>query len=275
MKFLVWADRDSDKLDLIRESAALCGMELKLIGLGRDAGDLYNNLFKQESLYEAACEIEDDEIVCATDGYDVFYQSGPETIREKFLSFDCDVVFSAERMYSHQYRSFKGYFDDATGSSPYRYLNAGGVVGYAGALRRLYRPGVLLRLKVASLQYHRLHRLAKKVTSAVHAIIPPKQRGGGLAVQCLGWYDYADQAIMAKYVAKNTRQLAIELDRECSIFWCTASEWEDIDSHYEIIDAKMVSKHTGQIPACIHVPWEKKYRHVLLKLWEISRKSIG
>jgi len=273
MRFLVWADRDDDRLDLIRESAAACGMEIELMGLGLVPGDLYNNLFKQRALHEALRPLEDDEIVCASDGHDVFFQSGPETIRESFLSLGRDVVFSAEKLYSHQYRRFRRTFDKAPGASPYRYINAGGVIGYAGALKRLYEPRARHRLWVRLLAHPRFHRMAKALTPVLRRILPGSRSGRDDFANYMRWYNYADQAAMGKYVACNTWDLDIGLDRECRIFWCTASEWEDIDNHYEVVDGRIVNKHTGRVPGCIHVPMPAKYRHVLLQLSQAGRQA--
>ncbi|MHC4844956.1 MAG: glycosyltransferase domain-containing protein [Planctomycetota bacterium] len=273
MRFLVWADRDDDRLDMIRESAASHGMEIGLMGLGRVPGDLYNNLFKQRSLYEALQPLEDDEIVCATDAHDVFFQSGPDTIRQSFLSFGRDVVFSAEKLYSHQYRRFRGAYDRAPGASPYRYLNAGGVIGFAGALRRLYKPRLRLRAWVRLLAHPRFHRWAKAFTPVLRDILPRKLSGRDDFEAYMRWYNYADQAAMGKYVACDTWNVDVALDRECRIFWCTAAEWDDIGSHYEVVGGRIVNRHTGRTPACIHVPMTRTYRHVLSELWEAGRNA--
>ncbi len=45
-----------------------------------------------------------------------------------------------------------------------------------------------------------------------------------------------------------------------------AFEWDNIDDHFRLTDGKLENLHTGQMPACIHVPWESRYRAVFLNL---------
>ena len=148
MNFYYWADGESPKLSELLRSAASNGISPKPIGDGHMKTNWPQSLFKQRSLYEAVKGLPEQDLVCATDGFDVFFQRDADYIHEQFLSFGCDVVFSAERGYSHQYRRYQAFFENSATSSPYKYLNAGSVIGYAGALKRLYEPHALLRLKV-------------------------------------------------------------------------------------------------------------------------------
>ena len=262
MKFLVWADKDNGKLSQLKESAGFFGIEPEPIGVGTKIDDT----FKISSLYEAVCKLKDDEIVCATDGYDVFYQDNTDSIIEKFLSFDCDIVYSAERGYVHQYKRYKKYYDTIAGSSPYRYLNAGCVIGYAGPMRRIYKAGVSLRLKT-------IRAVIKTLQSIEQKIIPRKSGADQLSTSFLDWFYYNDQALAGKYIAQNPEEIRAKLDYYCKLFWCTSFEWEEIDKHYSVVDTKILNNNTDTSPSCIHVPWEKKYRHVFLNLYELS-KSI-
>jgi hypothetical protein len=273
MKFFFWADTESGKLSPMMESAASNDISPEPIGMGQMVPDWHHSLFKQRALYEAIKELDDAEIVCATDGFDVFFQQNAEYIEKQFLSFDRDVVFSAERGYTHQYRSFKPFFDRAAGSSPYKYLNAGGVVGYAGALKRLYRPGALLRLKITLVRLAFVRKLLVVFTQALCGMRSSRETNGQDSIIYLKCFDYTDQALMGKHLASGSDQVSIELDRSCKLFWCTAFEWEDIDSHYELVDGKLENRHTGHRPACIHVPWNSRYRAVFLKLYELVHGS--
>ncbi len=265
MKFFYWADRQSPKLAPLLDSAASNGIELVPIGMGHIQPDWEHTLFKQRSLYEAIERLDDREIVCATDGFDVFYQQGAGYIADQFASFGSDVVFSAERGYSHQYRRFKRFFDEAAGESPYPYLNAGCVIGYAGALKKLYRQDLRVNLRMITLRNRLLKNLVDTGTELYEKVF---MSGAERLRDLVRWYSYKDQAHMAKCMALGRHGVTIDLDRQCKLFWCTAFEWDDIDNHCRLVEGRLENAHTGQKPACVHVPWEIKKRAVFLKLYE-------
>ena len=267
MKFLFWADKEDDRLAPLLESATANDFALEAIGASQIVPNWHHSLFKQRALFDAVREMEDREIVCATDGFDVFFQQGADYIETQFLSFGSDVVFSAERAYTHQYRRFKRFYD-REGSSPYRYLNAGGVIGYAAALRELYRPSALLRLQLIVLRISLVRRVLTLATRAFRRLFLPRDVETGDSVACLMWFEYTDQGLMGRHLARGRPGISIDLDRECRLFWCTAFEWEDIDAHYEIVGNKIRNRHTSNAPACIHVPWESRFRAVFVRLYE-------
>lgn len=261
MKFLVWANRICHKLDPMTESAAYFGIEPEFIG----KGSAVNDMFKMASLHEATKNMEPDEVVCATDGYDVFFQRTADSIRETFQSFSCDVVYAAERGYTHQYGKYRRHYDNLAGPSPYRYLNAGCVIGYAGSLRKIYGARVALRLRT-------LRSVIRTVQSAGHRLRPWKGRGDPLSTSLLGRFYFNDQALVGRHIARNPGDLRVRLDYDCSLFWCTAYEWDEIETHYRVSGHEIRNRNTNQSPACIHVPWEDRYRHVFMKLYEVSRR---
>lgn len=269
MRFLFWADRESAKLSPLIESARAEGIVPQPIGMGRTlGGDWGNTLFKQQALFDAVQGLDDREIVCATDGFDVFFQQGAESMREKFLALDCEVVFSAERGYSHQYRAFKRFYDRGAGSSPYKYLNAGCVMGYAKALERLYRPSRLLRLQVDLARRPPLRRLLSRLPSTSRVRRRHRDEPALDPVAYLRWFEYTDQAHLGRQIARGRDDGVVTLDRDCTLFWCTAFEWEDVGEHCELVGGKLQNRHTGRTPACIHVPWESRHRAVFEKLYE-------
>ena len=181
-------------------------------------------------------------------------------------------MFSAERGFSHQYLKYKPYYDKRRQASPYKYLNAGNVIGYAGAIRKLYKPGRLFSIKVALTRQHHIRRVLH-LCSYIYARIRSKITGKKVSNFFFPWYYYSDQAIMAKRFARNFRQLSIDLDRSSKLFWCTAFEWKDIEHHYRLVDGKLQNLHTGHIPACIHVPDSANYEYVFLRLFELVHRS--
>jgi hypothetical protein len=254
IKFLYWANTHCDKLQPLLHSAAANRIRPEPIGRGHFQLNWINSLFKQRSLFDAVAAMRGDEVVCATDGYDVFYQLGSEQVLQIFDSFGCDVVFSAERGYSHQWKTYRSFFDEAAGQSPYRYLNAGGVIGYAWALQKLYKVSLFLEAKVAVSRIRGLKRALAIGSRWVRAFGFRNWEES----DDHGWLYYTDQALMGKRAALGVPDVALELDRDCKLFWCTAFEWDDIEKHYSICNGKIRNKHTGEIPAMVHVPWDRK-----------------
>jgi hypothetical protein len=255
IRFFYWAHEYTDLLRPLLDSAAANGIRLEPIGQGCLPRNFHNSLFKQRSLLEAVKALRGDEVVCATDGYDVFYQQGPEQVLDAFSSFGCDVVFSAERGYSHQYRNYKRFFDDSAGESPYRYLNAGSVIGYAWALKRVYGLNFFLKVKVAASRIRGRSRVSAMVSSWARVLGFNKSEESAFY---LSWPSYTDQALLGKRVARGLPGIAIELDRACKLFWCSALEYDEIEKHYSICEGKIRNQHTGTVPAMVHVPWPEK-----------------
>ena len=67
-----------------------------------------------------------DEIILFTDSYDVIFLSDEKEIIKKFLSFNCDLVFSAEKECWPDKKT-SVFFKDNEG--PYKYINSGGFIG--------------------------------------------------------------------------------------------------------------------------------------------------
>ena len=284
MKFYMWADKESDLLGPIRDTARAYGITPEIIGEGaiiEPRGEINESsdfVFKIFALKEAVSKLKDDEIVCCTDAFDVLYQDNEDAIREKFLSFNCDIVYSAEKLYSNQYRGYRGHFDKRA-KTAYRYVNAGGVIGYARAIRtmlgtitsekrfmenadepkaaeRLMRNAYegLLSLGAKTIGRSPLRGMARRLLPNPGALkYAPRKISG----------KFSDQTRIGQYVATNPDNLDIRLDYGCKIFWCIAGEWDDIESHYEVKNKRITNKNTGSSPSFIHVVMLDKYPHIL------------
>lgn len=105
---------------------------LDIIHLGQN-WEWQGNRTKIHIMYEYVKELPDEDIVIFTDAADVMYCAGEGEILEKFKSMDALVVCATERnCYPAHYRS--RYRKEG---SSFRYLNAGGYIGYAGALKHM------------------------------------------------------------------------------------------------------------------------------------------
>ena len=117
--------------------------QINLVNLGK--GDSwksemegYDGLRKIELVKNLLKNLAKDEIVLFVDGYDTFFTEGYETIVQRFLDFDVDILFGAEQecwpVTNDQ--SYKNRWPDML--TPYRYLNSGLYIGYAGALHDFF-----------------------------------------------------------------------------------------------------------------------------------------
>ena len=81
------------------------------------------------------------DVVMLVDAYDVFFNQPSAVALRRFREYGSQIVLSAELPFSDQSNSTKPFYDalaDAAPGAPHkhRYLNAGGVIGYAHALLR-------------------------------------------------------------------------------------------------------------------------------------------
>ncbi len=93
----------------------------------------YFHLYKILLLDRVLARLPEDEIVLFTDARDICFinEASEGTIESLFRSFGRDIVFSGERRCTPA-RFSRDVPDDGT---PYRFLNSGAFIGYAGALR--------------------------------------------------------------------------------------------------------------------------------------------
>lgn len=85
-------------------------------------------------LYEYLQTLPDTNIVLFVDGYDVIIHDDLETIYERFISFDCDILFAAEKQIWPD-PQLASLFDKPDVGYPY--LNSGCFIGYVDALKSI------------------------------------------------------------------------------------------------------------------------------------------
>jgi hypothetical protein len=74
--------------------------------------------------------VKDDTIVVFTDAFDVLYVQNASTIYEKFVQGGYNILFAAEKWYSHQDEEYKRFYDGIDTPHGYKYLNSGTFIGY-------------------------------------------------------------------------------------------------------------------------------------------------
>ena len=118
------------------DSAAHVGSNVILVGEGRSSFDMSftGGGIKLNLMREELKDYDDDDLMIFCDGYDTFLTMDVEAIQERFLSFNSDIVFSAEKICWPDEKLSDLYPKVETA---YRYLNSGTYVGRIGAIKRL------------------------------------------------------------------------------------------------------------------------------------------
>lgn len=131
---------DEDKMEILRQSAQR--NQIKLVNLGKNVewrgGDMAAgqgggqkiNLIRQH-----IANLPDSTIIIFVDGYDGLFLDNLETIRERFVDFDCDILFAAEK---NCWPDPDMWVQFPKSDTPYRYLNSGLFMGVAGALKSFF-----------------------------------------------------------------------------------------------------------------------------------------
>ena len=132
---------DITKAQTLIKSAKANGIQLTVLGRGHpwEGGDMSSTGGGQKvnelKNYLAKCQ--DDQLVLFVDGYDVLINDSLEEIIERFKSFECDVVFAAERTcWPHDDELYRKQLDVQT-LSGYPFLNSGCFIGYARVLKEI------------------------------------------------------------------------------------------------------------------------------------------
>jgi len=234
---------DTEKMKYILESSKSNGFELTIIGIGKEFSWQERMKWFQEYLKTTTAEI-----VCFTDAYDVFYLDNLNTIKEKFLTFQCDIVFAAEKWYSHQLPSDKVFYDEMCHTEfGYKYLNAGTFIGYSKTLLKLFDDILEKSLNDPI--------FIEELSSADNY---PLEKIKG-----------SDQTWISHHISRhnNWNIYNIKLDYYCKIFYLPVEDWDDIHS---FIEPNMKIRSTGQIPSIIHVTWKARFEHILKELFDMK-----
>lgn len=239
MKFYTWCnDKNSEELQRLLLSAKMNGIDVEPIGEGRDIHEgEYEFHFKNLWLYEKVCELSDDEIVMCTDAFDVIYFAGETEIQEKFLSIKSPIVYSAERYFGHNFKRNRVRFNERSKNNPFKYLNAGVMMGYVWAIKSM------------------LDDITKYSCKARRREIKGRMM---------------DQTLSGIYLLENPKMAT--LDYKCDIFWTTVGfeyprrspnshehpllETKCLNDELDkIYDDRIFNKFTNSHPCILHGPW--------------------
>jgi hypothetical protein len=236
---------DEQKMKYLLQSSKILGFDVEAIGIGKPFTFSAKIVWLLEYL-SSSSDAGHDDIICFTDAYDVFYLEDLETIKRKFVSFGTDIVFSVEKLYSHQLETDKPFYDEMSSGHSYRYMNTGSYIGYKSKMLELFKD---IYASMSNPEF--LKELGKE----------------NYTIQS----DSVDQTIVSHHVAKYWSKYNIRFDYTCVLFYNTAGDWWNIDS---AIDSNMRLVSTGEVPSTIHVTLKCNFEHILCKLFYQKYASL-
>ena len=230
---------DKDKMKYILESTESHNISLHLLGVGKEFKFL-SKIFWFAEYLNMHHTYEDKTIIVYTDAYDVFYIKGLEDIKKSFVSLNKDIIFSSERCYWHQLDKDKPFYDKLGKYKDYRYLNTGGVIGYAGALRNFFND----LIKLLDTNWFNLY------------IANEDSNFNGNRVK---WGDdYIDQMIISHYITRSLDIYNVGLDYNADIFYTPVEDWDEWDNeknpNFTFSEDGLQLHRTESSPCIVHVP---------------------
>jgi hypothetical protein len=144
MKFVTVASAHKPELRYLLDSCDHFGIQMDLVGMGRP---FLGNGTKIVYLREYFERLDPQEIVCFTDAYDSFFVKSVDTLEADFKARNQPFVLTAEDNFYFRLTSLKmaamnriirwKYPKSGSRYAPYRFLNSGGFIGYAGHILRV------------------------------------------------------------------------------------------------------------------------------------------
>ena len=153
------------------------------------------------------------DIVCFVDAYDVLVLQNSNTIKERFLEYTCNILFSSEQVCfpSCNEEKYDEYYKDNVPLFPC--LNSGGFIGYSGALLKM---------------------LTSKCARDIQA-------------EC---YNGGDQAFFTNYFLSFHDDEQIQLDTKQLIFQSMCAI--DYSTTFTCIGGRIYNKLTNVYPCILH-----------------------
>ena len=138
---LVTVATDAKRAERLQATAAKFGWPITFLGINSEWSDDMTSVGgfpKIEMMRNFVDDVFPQAIILFMDGYDTFINDDKETVIERFLSFDADLVIGAEATLWPDWDYGKEYPQSET---PYRYLNSGQYIGRAGAIKKFLEKG--------------------------------------------------------------------------------------------------------------------------------------
>jgi len=135
----VISNRNDPGFFLLKLSCAL--QNLDLVVLVCDEDNYNGHWVKDNLLRNYLKQVDDNEIILFTDGYDSVMVSAEEEILEKFYAAKTNLIFSADPI-CYPDKSLAPLYPEVSGG--FKYLNSGGFIGRAGLIREMLDTQVVI-----------------------------------------------------------------------------------------------------------------------------------
>jgi hypothetical protein len=112
----------------LAKSCAAHNIKLNMVGLG----ETYFEFFKNHCLYRYIKDLDDNDIICIIDAYDMYLVSSEEEIESKFLWYESPIVVSVDTI-CYPDEALIPLFPEKKGI--FKYINLGGIMGYVKPLK--------------------------------------------------------------------------------------------------------------------------------------------
>jgi hypothetical protein len=121
---------DESRIQYLKHSAELNNMNIQYL-VKPNWNGYTDKIF---AINEQLKQLNDTDIVCFIDAYDVLVNNNETDILEKFYSYKCNLLIGAElNCYPEHY---KEYFPNTSTNS--KYVNSGGYIGYVNAIKNIF-----------------------------------------------------------------------------------------------------------------------------------------
>jgi len=141
MKLLTFATHRGGRMDAFLESCRRVCITPQIVGEGESYP---GHMYRLKRLYPIVKALPEEEVVLFCDAFDSLVLNDATEIEARFKAFDTALLYGAETCCAPHANAAQFYPDSPF--PPYKYLNAGGYIGYAGFIRQLWD-----RLKIFSL----------------------------------------------------------------------------------------------------------------------------
>jgi hypothetical protein len=251
---------NTKELDYLKYTASIFGYTLDVIGVNQNFHYLNKIRWLNDYLNKKNGTDPDeengneDDIIIFTDAYDTFFVSKVETIVEKFKNTNHKILWSVEKLYMHhkidenqelydKWAKHCGYGYTAG----YNYINSGGFMGYRKELKQFIND-VTKDLDNQSFMFE-------------------------LNGKCKSCRKYCDQQVYGHFLARQYRELKnkynVKLDVNCDVFYNASVDANNFNEHINITPQHGLQiKKTSGYPCLVHVPWKKRFGHLLTQLFE-------
>jgi hypothetical protein len=185
---------------------------------------------KPQTFSKALNAVNDDDLLIATDAFDVLCLAPATEIVRRFEAYGKRIVFGAERVSYHHLPSTIDLFRASPAKGPYRYLNGGVFIGYAGDVKRM----------LSEMDTWDKTDLQRAFASG------PDASG-----------NFNDQTLFGSYAARHPELVA--LDTYGRICWNPHGEFDELEKTLEHSTGEIVNPLTNVQPCFLHVTQISKY----------------